>query len=74
MMMWEANRGVNANAEIAENYSWFDEIFGFADDEVGGGGASYGYSSFFGGFEFRFRIRDYRAMQDDDLSEADDMQ
>jgi uncharacterized membrane protein YgcG len=38
----------------------------------GGGGGGFYLSSLFAGFEFRFKVKDYRAMSDDDLGEADD--
>ena len=57
--------------------SWIDNLLGNDDDmeSVGGGGGEGGgfyLSSLFAGFEFRFKVKDYRAMSDDDLGEADD--
>ena len=57
--------------------SWIDNLLGGDDDmeEIGaggGGGGGFYLSSLFAGFEFRFKVKDYRAMSDDDLGEADD--
>ena len=56
---------------------WIDNLLGGDDDmeEIGaggGGGGGFYLSSLFAGFEFRFKVKDYRAMSDDDLGEADD--
>jgi len=54
--------------------SWLDQLFGDdapADFGSGEGGSDYYFSSFFGGVEFRFRVKDYRAMRDDNLDGAD---
>lgn len=54
--------------------SWFDWLLGDdapADFGSGEGGSGYYFSSFFDGVEFRFKVKDYRAMSDDNLSDVD---
>lgn len=54
--------------------SWIDRLFGddgLSDFGSGEGGGGYYFSSFFDGVEFRFRLKNYRAMRDDNLDEAD---
>ena len=62
---------------VQSTQSWIDNLLGGDDDmeEIGaggGGGGGFYLSSLFAGFEFRFKVKDYRAMSDDDLGEADD--
>lgn len=56
---------------------FYDTFFGlFTDEEEsspslsGGGGGSY-FSSIFGDFEFIFRVKNYKALEDDNLDEMD---
>ena len=54
--------------------SWLDRLLGDdapADFGGGDGGSDYYFSSFFGGVEFRFKVKDYRAMRDDNLGDAE---
>jgi len=58
----------------ANNTSWFNRLLGNDDEiagfgEAGGGGGGFFFSSFYEGVEFRFKVKDYRAWNDDDLSE-----
>ncbi len=66
-----------AYSNLPENSSWVESLFGDDDDASfgggGGGGRGFYLSSLFEGFEFRFRVKDYRAMDDDDLSDADNL-
>lgn len=65
-----------AAPDMPQTASWFDRLIGndYDFDEVdgatgGGGGGGFFFSSFYGGVEFRFKVKDYRAWNDDDLSE-----
>lgn len=56
---------------------FYNTFFGlFTDEEEsspslsGGGGGSY-FSSIFGDFEFIFRVKNYKALEDDNLDEMD---
>lgn len=56
---------------------FYDTFFGlFTDEEEsspslsGGGGGAY-FSSIFGDFEFIFRVKNYKALEDDNLDEMD---
>lgn len=56
---------------------FYDTFFGlFTDEEEsspslsGGGGGAY-FSSIFGDFEFIFRVKNYKALEDDNLAEMD---
>lgn len=58
---------------------FYDTFFGlFTDEEEsspslsGGGGGAY-FSSIFGDFEFIFRVKNYKALEDDNLDEMDHM-
>lgn len=57
----------------APQASWLDRLLGddAPDDFGSGGGEGYYFSSFFDGVEFRFRVKNYRAMRDDNLDDAD---
>ena len=72
----KSNEGTEVGSYEPPTTSWIDNLLGNDDDmeSVGGGGEGGGFylSSLFAGFEFRFKVKDYRAMSDDDLGEADD--
>ena len=73
----KSNEGTEVGSYEPPTTSWIDNLLGNDDDmeSVGGGGGEGGgfyLSSLFAGFEFRFKVKDYRAMSDDDLGEADD--
>ncbi len=72
----KSNEGTQVGSYELPTTSWFDNLLGTDEEEfVGGGGGDGGgfyLSSLFAGFEFRFKVKDYRAMSDDDLGDADD--
>lgn len=70
------NNDTEVGSYEPQTSSWLDNLLGNDDTESIGGGGGYdgGFSltSIFAGIEFRFKVKDYRAWNDDDLSEADD--
>lgn len=73
---WRKTNGEGEFAQESTTTSFYESLFGFmTDDENDGSGSStcnsaY-FSSIFADFEFIFRVKNYKALEDDNLAEMD---